>query len=47
MLPLLSEAVDDADESRVNVAAERMLLAQQRALDAMRMMETGLRPPLP
>ncbi len=47
MLPLLAEALADGDESRVNAAVERTLRGQQRALDAMRMVETGLRPRLP
>ena len=47
MLPLVAEAVDDGDTARVGDAVERMLAAQRKALDAVTMIETGLRSPMP
>ena len=43
MLPLLAEAVADRDTDRIERAVERMAAAQDRADQAMRLMETGLK----
>jgi N-acetylated-alpha-linked acidic dipeptidase len=45
MLPLLAEAVSDGDAERLDRAVERMTAAQDRAEQALRLVETGLRLP--
>ena len=47
MLPLVTEAAQDGDEARLAAAVDRMLQAQRRALDSIRMMEIGAESPLP
>jgi hypothetical protein len=42
LLPLVTEALADADEARLNKAVERMLAAQRTAGDALTQMESGL-----
>jgi N-acetylated-alpha-linked acidic dipeptidase len=42
MLPLVTEAVRDADAARLARAVERMLAAQRRAIDAIAAMEAGI-----
>jgi hypothetical protein len=45
MLPLLAEAVADRDMERLERAVERMAAAQDRAEQALRLIETGLQIP--
>jgi hypothetical protein len=42
MLPLVTEALVDADEVRLAKAIDRMLAAQRTAGDALTQMESGL-----